>query len=149
MLQFDSNKLKDNLTSDQTRAMKSICIVTKASYPILIFGRTGDIRRSIAHEIAGHSDFNLYGTSYFDCGVEYGSIPLTAGTIIVDNIGYASKPIQVRLQNYMDADKPGKGCIRFIFLDETNLVERVETGKLKPGVFFNIIIKINAEHVVL
>jgi hypothetical protein len=149
MLQFNFNKIKDNLTSNQWQAMKSVCIVAKTSHPTLIFGHTGDIRRSIANEIASHSKFASYGTSYFDCGVEYGSVPLTAGTIIIDNIDYASKSIQIRLQEYMDADKRGKGCIRFIFLSETNLEKKVETGKLMPGVFFNIIIFIDAEHVLL
>lgn len=123
--------------------------VVKTSHPILVFGRTGDIRRNIARQIADNSRHRKFGTSYFDCGVEYGSIPFTAGTMLIDNIDYASKFVQVRLQEYMDGQKVGNEHIRLIFLSETNLEEKVETGKLMPGVFFNIVMSINANHVIL
>ncbi len=148
MIQFDFDKIPDNLTSNQMRTMQIMCNVVKTSCPILIFGRTGVVRRGIANQIADHSLYKSSESSYFDCGEEYGSIPLTAGTVIIDNVDYASKFLQTRLKEYMDADN-GKGCIRFIFCSETNLVKKVETGKLLPGVFHNIVMSINAEHVVL
>lgn len=148
MIQFDFDKITDDLTSKEMRAMQSVCSVVKTSFPILIFGCTGDVRRSIARQIADHSLYKSSGNSYFDCGIEYGSVPLTAGTVIIDNIDYASEFIQVRLQDYMAADL-GNGHIRFIFCSETNLVERVETGKLLRGVFYNMIMSINADHVVM
>ena len=152
MIQFDFDKITGDLTSNQMRAMETLSKVIKTSCPILIFGRTGDIRRDIAHQIADNSRFKVFGNTYFDCGVEYGSIPFAAGTMIIDNVDYASKFVQVRLKEYMDADNEKgrkKGRIRFIFLGETNLEEKVETGKLIPGVFFNMVMSINANHVVL
>jgi hypothetical protein len=128
--------------------MLTICNVVKTSDPILIFGRTGDIRRDIARQIANRSLYKKFGETYFDCGVEYGSVPLTAGTIIIDNVDYASKSVQVRLKDCMDA-KVNDEYMRFIFCSETNLVGKVNTGKLLPGVFHNIVMSINAEHVLL
>ena len=149
MIQFDFDKITDDLTSNQMRTMQIMCSVVKTSHPILIFGCDSSIRKDIAHQIANHSMHKSSGITYFDCGIEYGSVPLIAGTVIIDNVDYASKFVQARLQEYMDEQKPGDGHIRFIFCSETNLVEKVETGKLMPGVFHNIVMKINAEHVLL
>ena len=152
MIQFDFDQIPNDATSNQMRAMQSICNVVKTSHPILIFGCNGDIRRGIAHQIANQSMYRSSEVTYFDCGIEYGNVPLIAGTIIIDNIDYASEFVQDRLQDYMHEQRIRRGRkshMRFIFLCETNLVKRVEAGYLLPGVFYNMVLSINADHVLM